>query len=263
MFLISSNPTSGFNSDCSPLSASFKYDALGRRIEKTVNGRTINYLYDGLDIVQEIESGTVTVNYIRTLNIDEPLVRIKSDGTVRYYQQDALGSVIALTDESGTIKTTYSYDPFGNVTVSGEASDNPFQFAGRENDGTGLLFERNRYDSLELQRYISQDPIGLAGGDVNFYVRVWNDPVNWVDPEGLKGSGGKGKGIIDGIGNLPGFNMGAEPGQVYGTKHVCAAWECKDKCGKISYAYSDAVLHSPDTVCRCVRYYDTGELIKY
>lgn len=46
----------GFNSDCNPLTASFKYDAVGRRIEKTINGRTIKYLYDGLDIVQELEN---------------------------------------------------------------------------------------------------------------------------------------------------------------------------------------------------------------
>jgi len=73
------------------------------RIQKSVtdmaNGtRTTNYLYDGLDIVQEIENGTVTANYIRTLNIDEPLARVKSDGTVRYYHADALESVIASTN---------------------------------------------------------------------------------------------------------------------------------------------------------------------
>ena len=86
----------GFKPDCSPLSALFKYDALGKRIEKTINGRTIQYLYDGLDIVQEIENGQVTVNYIRTLNIDEPLARLAPDA-LRFYQTDALGSVIALT----------------------------------------------------------------------------------------------------------------------------------------------------------------------
>ncbi|OGW55569.1 MAG: hypothetical protein A2Y81_05600 [Nitrospirae bacterium RBG_13_43_8] len=70
----------GFTSTCTSLSASFEYDALGRRIEKTINGRAIEYLYDGIDIVQEIENGQVTVNYIRTLNIDEPLaIRVGSD----------------------------------------------------------------------------------------------------------------------------------------------------------------------------------------
>ena len=155
----------------------------------------------------------------------------------------------------------------GNVTITGEISDNPFQYTGRENDGTGLYYYRARYYSPELQRFISEDPIRFEGGDVNFYTYVFNDAVNWIDPEGLKGRGGigsKGKGsLIDKFGDLPDFNMGAEPGQVYGTKHVCASWECKDKCGNISYSVGDTVLHSPDTVCRCVRWYDTGELIKY
>lgn len=104
---------------------------------------------------------------------------------MRYYQIDALGSVIALTDDTGAVKTIYTYDPFGNVSVSGEPSDNPFQYTGRENDGTGLYYYRARYYSPELQRFISEDPIGLLGGDVNFYAYVENDPVNQVDPLGL------------------------------------------------------------------------------
>jgi RHS repeat-associated protein len=175
----------GFDAQCDALSVTFSYDALGRRTGKTINGRTVQYLYDGDDIVQEIENGVVTVNYIRTLNIDEPLARIQSSGTVRYYQADALGSIIALTDQTGAIRTRYTYDPFGNVLVSGEPSDNPFQYTGRENDGTGLYYYRARYYSPELQRFISEDPIGFEGGDVNFYSYVHNDPVNYTDPLGL------------------------------------------------------------------------------
>jgi RHS repeat-associated protein len=175
----------GFKPDCSSLTASFKYDALDRRIEKTINGETIQYLYDWIDIVQEIKNGQATANYIGTLSIDEPLARIQSDGIVRYYQQDALGSIIALTDENGNIKTTYSYDPFGNVTVTGEASDNPFQYTGRENDNTGLYYYRARYYSPELQRFISEDPLRLREGS-NFYHYVWNNPVLFLDPTGEK-----------------------------------------------------------------------------
>ncbi len=53
---------------------------------------------------QEIENGMVEVNYIRTLHIDEPLARIESEGTIRYYHADALGSIIALTDDIGQIR---------------------------------------------------------------------------------------------------------------------------------------------------------------
>lgn len=191
----------GFKADCSPLSASFGYDALGRRIEKIINGRTTRYLYDGLDIVQEVENGLPAVNYIRTLNIDEPLARINADGAVRYYQQDALGSVIALTDDTGAIRTQYAYDPFGNVTITGEASDNPFQYTGRENDGSGLYFYRARYYSPELQRFVSEDPIlkmsilsaqqkfkAMTAKNpliLNSYGYVVNNPLRYSDPEGL------------------------------------------------------------------------------
>ena len=177
----------GFDENCNPLSASFKYDALGRRIEKTINGKTIQYLYDGLDIVQEIENGMVTVNYIRTLNIDEPLARIEADGTIRYYHADALGSVIALTDDLGNLRTQYNYSPFGETELIGDLSDNPFQYTGRENDNTGLYYYRFRYYSPILKRFISEDPIGLLGGDVNYYVYIWNNPLRWIDPWGLLG----------------------------------------------------------------------------
>jgi RHS repeat-associated protein len=161
------------------------------------------YFYDGLDIIEEIEGGMVTVNYVRTLNIDEPLARIKADGTMRYYHQDALGSLIALTDENGTIKTAYSYEPFGNATVSGDSDSNPFQYTGRENDGTGLYYYRARYYSPEMQRFVSEDPIGLLGGvnfyrytdsvgkppsiETNLYSYALNNPVRYIDPYGLFG----------------------------------------------------------------------------
>ena len=173
----------GYNSDCSALTASFKYDALGRRFEKTTNNRTIQYLYDRMDIAEEIESGAVGASYIRTLNIDEPLARIKADGTLRYYQRDALGSVIALTDSTEAIKTQYVYDPFGSTTVIGEGSDNPFQYTGRESDGTGLIYYRARYYSPEIQRFISEDPIGFEGG-INFFAYVRNNSLNRNDPNG-------------------------------------------------------------------------------
>ncbi len=157
-------------------------------VEKTINGITKQYLYDGLDIVQEIEGGAVSINYIRTLNIDEPLARI-TPNALRFYQTDALGSVIALTDNTGAVKTTYSYDPFGAVTITGEASDNPFQYTGRENNGTGLYYYRARYYSPELQRFISEDPIRLKGGDINFFSYVGNRPINFTDPLGLEVTG--------------------------------------------------------------------------
>lgn len=176
-----------FKPDCSELTASFKYDALGRRIEKTINERTTQYIYDGNDIVQEIDSGLPSANYIRTLSIDEPLARIDAaTNTIRYYHADALGSIIGLSDESGQMVTKYAYDAFGQVAISGEISDNPFQYTGRENDGTGLYYYRARYYSPELQRFVSEDPIRLEGGTVNFYEYANDNPLIFFDSKGLR-----------------------------------------------------------------------------
>lgn len=177
----------GFDSICQPLTAAFVYDALNRRIEKTVNGRTIQYRYDGYDIVEEKEGGYTTAYYIRTLNVDEPLMRLAT-GIPWYYHVDALGSVIALTDHTGILKTKYNYSPFGVTGVIGETTDNPLQYTGRENDGTGLYYYRARYYNPEAGRFISEDPIGFAGGDVNWFVYVGNSPVNDKDPLGLYGT---------------------------------------------------------------------------
>jgi RHS repeat-associated protein len=122
------------------------------------------------------------VKYLRTLNIDEHLARIASNDS-RYYLTDALGSTLALTDTNGAIKTQYSYSPFGETVLLGESSDNPFQYTGRENDGNGLYHYRLRYKLGP--RFMSEDPIGFSGGDVNLYAYVGNRPVNWVDPLGL------------------------------------------------------------------------------
>ncbi len=178
------------------ITASFSYDALNRRISKTINGTTTQFVYDGWDIIQDIQDGVKT-NYVRTLNIDEPLTRMNST-TTRHYVRNALGSIVALADDMGVAKTTYVYDVFGNVTASGESSDNPFQYTGRENDGTGLYYYRARYFSPEMQRFISEDPIRLRGG-INYFTYVQNSPVNRTDPNGLKDPFGA---LLDGYGTV-------------------------------------------------------------
>jgi RHS repeat-associated protein len=167
----------------SGLTASFSYDATGRRISKTINSTTTSYLYDGANAVQEKVGSTVTANML-TGGIDQVLSRADSVGTVTPIT-DALGSVIALTDTSGTVQTEYTYDPFGKTAITGTVSDNPSRYTGREDDGTGLYYYRARYYSPILQRFVSEDPIEFQGGDVNLYGYVSNDPNNWTDPTGL------------------------------------------------------------------------------
>lgn len=166
--------------------ASFKYDAQGRRIEKTINGQTVSFLYDGHQAIAELSGSAIGATYHTGLQIDEVLARYSNTGN-RTLLADALGSIIALTDEAGAVRTQYNYSSFGEATQTGDASDNSLQYTGRENDNTGLHYYRARYYDPQLKRFISEDPIGLAGGDVNFYAYVENNPVNKIDPLGLLG----------------------------------------------------------------------------
>jgi RHS repeat-associated protein len=166
--------------------ASFQYDPLGRRTRKTIDGTTTGFLYDGLNPIQEA-SGAALTNLLTGLGIDEYFARTDGAGT-RNLLRDALGSTLALTTATGGIQAEYTYEPFGGTTATG-SDTNPFQYTGRENDGTGLYYYRARYYHPALQRFISEDPIEFAGGDVNLYAYVWNNPIALYDPFGLWGFG--------------------------------------------------------------------------
>ncbi len=163
------------------LTASFQYDAFGKRISKTVNGNTITYLYDGPNMVQEQSGGSPSANTL-TGGLDE-VISLTDSGGAWSPLFDGLGITPGLADSTGTVQTQYTYEPFGQTSVSGSASTNASQFTGRENDGTGLYYYRARYYSPKLQRFIANDPIGLRGG-INLYAYVGNNPLGFVDPFG-------------------------------------------------------------------------------
>ena len=134
--------------------ASFSYDAFGRRGKRTVGAASTGYLYDGADAVQELNGTTPTANMITGLGVDETYQRTDATG-VHYPVVDGLGSQLAQTGSTGAVQTWYTYGPFGQTTASGAASGNSNQFTGRENDGTGLYYYRARYYNPKMQRFVS------------------------------------------------------------------------------------------------------------
>ena len=121
------------------VTASFQYDAVGRRKSKTVNGTTTHFLYDGLNVVQELNGTTLVANLLTSLGIDETLHRTDAAGP-RAFLTDGLGSTLALTDSAGLMQGEYTYEPFGKTTATGVASTNAFTYTGREDDGTELSY---------------------------------------------------------------------------------------------------------------------------
>ncbi|MBK8812762.1 MAG: hypothetical protein IPN69_18805 [Acidobacteria bacterium] len=161
----------------------YKYDALGRRIQRFIVGARENtkFIYDGADVIADDNSGTLT-KYLNGPGIDNKL-RMQTGSDVRYFIADHLGSTTALTDSSGNVTSSAAYDSFGNAT--GNLATR-YKFTGREyDDFTGLHYYRARWYDGNLGRFISEDPIGFAGGDVNLYGYVGNGPLTSTDPSGL------------------------------------------------------------------------------
>jgi RHS repeat-associated protein len=165
-------------------SASYKYDALGRRIQRAPSsGASTNFISDGQDVVKDINSDGSTVEYLNGPGIDNKIrQKGSSTSTTYYFSQDHLGSTTALTGTTGKLVERVTYDGFGNSVGSTRTR---YGFTGRERDPlTGLLHYRARSYDPQLGRFISEDPIGLAGG-INQFAYVGNNPANSVDPTGL------------------------------------------------------------------------------
>jgi RHS repeat-associated protein len=164
--------------------ASFTYDPFGRRQSATVNGTATSFLYDGLNVVQEL-AGTIPTANLLTGGLDQVFQLTTPSGTNSSFLTNTLGSTIALANSAAQVTTSYTYDPSGAVTASGAASPNTFEFAGTQNDGTGLYAMGARSYSPALGRFTSQDPTGFNGGTTNLYGYALDDPVNLKDPLGL------------------------------------------------------------------------------
>jgi RHS repeat-associated protein len=168
--------------------SSYVYDALGRRVGQTISGLTAQYVYDMLNVAEEQYTGGSVADMLPGLGLDENFARTDTSGSYAMLP-DLLGSTVGLVNSTGALGTQYQYGPFGQTTTSGASSTNPFQYTGREMDPTGLYFLRARYYNPIAQRFISPDPIGLLGGQVNFYAYAGNSPMNFVDRTGLQGAG--------------------------------------------------------------------------
>ena len=158
---------------------SYGYDALGRRTSRTDNAGTTSFQYDGLEVVAD-RAGSTTIDYLNGPGVDEKLRQSGGSGGTFYFLQDHLNSVIGLV---GTVNERHQYEAFG---ANGGSGATRYGFTGRERDAaTGLMYYRARWYDAGQGRFLTEDPIGFAGGDANLYSYVSNSPLNLIDPLGL------------------------------------------------------------------------------
>ncbi|MHC8356166.1 RHS repeat-associated core domain-containing protein [Pseudomonas sp. LB3P81] len=174
--------------------ASYRYDAFGRRIAKTVDGKTTEFFWQGDNLVAE-SSREHYRSYVYEPGTFRPLALLDGKGPRKacpfYYQLDHLGTPQELTDYSGEIVWSAKYNAYGKVTYlafgGGEQLEQPLRFQGQYFDAeSGLHYNRHRYYDPKVGRYLTPDPVKLAGG-LNQYRYALN-PTGWVDPLGLSGN---------------------------------------------------------------------------
>jgi RHS repeat-associated protein len=110
-------------------------------------------------------------------------------GAQTYFTYDGLGSATDLTNGSGAVTGTYSYDVFGAVRAQSGGGSNQWQFTGEQRDAdSALYFLRARYYDPATGRFLAQDSAPGSAAipqTLNQYAYTVNNPTNWTDPSGL------------------------------------------------------------------------------
>jgi RHS repeat-associated protein len=172
-----------------------RYDALGRRISKTVDGTEIRYILDISGGMERVLCDVTTSGAITAWYVHGPDLAYKVDTTsgVVCFHADAQANIIALSDGAANTVAQYAYSPYGrNLGIADSAISNPYLFVGSQGvmeDLPGLYFMRARYYSAETAAFLSTDPVKPIGPKwmpAQYWYSQAN-PLSLTDPAGLFG----------------------------------------------------------------------------
>jgi RHS repeat-associated protein len=160
----------------------YAYNGLGDRLRQTVNSVPTNYTVDLVArLTQVLTDGTNSYLY--------GVVRIgeQQPGGWLYHLGDAIGSVRQLTDNTGIVVLSKSYQPYGEVLSGSGTGASSYGFTGEWGDTTGLTYLRSRYYASKSGRFLTKDPwqgYPTLPLSLNNWLYAFADPVNKVDPSG-------------------------------------------------------------------------------
>jgi RHS repeat-associated protein len=165
-------------------------DGQNRRVGKKVNGVLVQgFLYqDQLNPIAELDgAGNVVSRFVYGSRPNTPDYMVRGGVTYRILT-DHLGSPrLVVNASTSQVAQRMDFDEFGRVILDTNAGFQPFGFAGglydRHTDF--VRFGRRDYE-VGIGRWVAKDPIGFGGKDTNLYTYSLVDPVNRVDPEGLR-----------------------------------------------------------------------------
>ncbi len=219
----------------------FVWDYEDRMVEATVNSVTSTYAYRGDGLRNSRTVGMTTTQFTWEINAGLPVVlddgnqylygaglsSMKQGGNWFYYLADGLGSTMAMVDASGDVENGYTYDVYGEPTVTGSLA-NEFDFAGQQTDAsTGLQYLRARYYDPATGVFLSREPLERAPGWMgNRFGYAGANPARYLDPTGHRPcevddcSPGVGRKypapVRNGGADMPNGDVPVEPDSVYG-----------------------------------------------
>jgi RHS repeat-associated protein len=191
----------------------YVHDPLGRRIAKKVNGAIVEkYLWQGMTRLLAVYDGDGNL-LMRFGYADERVpVAVTAEGVNYYLAYDQVGSLRAVADSAGNVVKRIDYDSFGNIIADSNPEFRmPFGFAGGlyDPDTELVRFGFRDYDP-DVGRWTTKDPIFFAGGDTDLYGYCISNPVNFIDPDGMRLTVSQQVkvSVISGIGSAAGYIVG-------------------------------------------------------
>lgn len=176
----------------------YEYDALDQQVAITRNGIRTEWLSDVLrqtPLSQFDAGGNRLSGFVTATGL---AAEITADNSLEFFAFDAIGNTVGITSSTGSAVNEYAWMPFGESVQATESRENLFQFGGGfglTTTGDGLVRMGYRHYDPQVGRFMSEDPIGFQGGDVNNYRYARNQPNVIADPSGLQpidGVGGSG-----------------------------------------------------------------------